>query len=275
MVENKALDEMQSAYRQHNLKETALMKVQQNTQHWRSATLSQHRLAGRDKTRIFDNQVFFMMKRLHLVLALWLVLVTLIAVSSGQDSVKTEREGYETEVDRGMREVDRGVREVDRGVREVDEDDQNDVDMIKRIKRSIPTLPHGETESSSEESVRLVATSPHLLQDEVEECSGLSLDVSPALFVRNQQLSSSAVEVVRTIHELVFGPTELAESTIAGRRFHPSVAASIECDTSENLLFIGECMRMWRWAGGRRWWEAVGKRLGGGGDVVGDGGRLW
>lgn len=39
MVENKALDEMQSAYRQHNLKETALMKVQQNTQHWRSATL--------------------------------------------------------------------------------------------------------------------------------------------------------------------------------------------------------------------------------------------
>ena len=32
-------------------------------------------------------------------------------------------------------------------------------------------------------------------------------------------------------------------------------------------------MRMWRWAGGRRWWEAVGKRLRGGGDVVGDGGR--
>ena len=97
------------------------------------------------------------MKRLHLVLALWLVLFTVIAVSSGQDSVKTEREGYETEVDRGVREVDRGVREVDRGVREVDrgvrevdrgvrevdrgvsevdEDSQNDVDMIKRIKRS-------------------------------------------------------------------------------------------------------------------------------------------
>ena len=90
------------------------------------------------------------MKRLHSVLALCLVLVTLIAVSSGQDSVKTEREGYETEVDRGVRdvdrgvrkvdrgvrEVDRGVREVDRGVREVDEDSQNDVDMIKRIKRS-------------------------------------------------------------------------------------------------------------------------------------------
>ena len=46
------------------------------------------------------------MKRLHLVLVFCLVLVTLIAVSSGQEAAKTEREGYETEMDRGVRKVD-------------------------------------------------------------------------------------------------------------------------------------------------------------------------
>ncbi|KAI0211341.1 hypothetical protein LSAT2_003809 [Lamellibrachia satsuma] len=57
------------------------------------------------------------MKRFHLALALCLVLIALVAVGSGREVIKTEREGN-TGVDR-----------------EVDEDGQNDVDLIKQITR--------------------------------------------------------------------------------------------------------------------------------------------